>query len=107
MRGSGQLRNCHPRILLAWSFLWSSVVQKGKCISSPACSVSFFFLCPVGGYRIQGDLAFLVHPDALKQMLRRMMERVFSQDTHPVVAQLCRVLKSGRIFRIPLLEMNL
>jgi len=61
----------------------------------------------VGGYRIQGDLAFLVHPDALKQMLRRMMERVFSQDTHPVVAQLCRVLKSGRIFRIPLLEMNL
>lgn len=56
MRGSGQLRNCHPRILLAWSFLWSSVVQKGKCISSPACSVSFFFLMSCG--RIQDTRGF-------------------------------------------------
>lgn len=78
MRDAGQLTNCHSSILLAWSwvfFLLSSVVRKGKCNSSPACSVLYFFVfCG----RIQEDSVFLTHPDALNQMLRKIMERVFS-----------------------------
>lgn len=89
MRSVGQLRNCLPWILLAWScWIFSGHLLLGRESALPLLPIVCLFLCPMGGYsRIQGDSAFLVHPDALKQMLMRMMEGIFSQDMYPVEAQ--------------------